>query len=380
MLKISINDVTPGVILDQDIFENKRSAMPLLCAGATVTAYFLFQLKRRGVEFLYAENPLVKEKPELPKGRNPLYGLNIPVKKSPPTVSPATKKEVLNIMKDFQISLSGLDTDNVCKLVNNLDDVLTRVLYEFPDNFSKPVNISQLRTDDVYSYLYRHALSVAVISMVIGQYLSFSHRDVVLLGKCASLHDIGTFFVPPDILNKDTFLTKDEYETVKRHTMLGYRCLAKMHIAEDDILNGILYHHERLDGSGYPLGLAREEIPLFSRIIAVADVYDAMTSQRHHRPAMTPADTCEFIMANTNKGFEYDIVAALLRRIEFYPIGTCVRLSSGDNAVVLDNNRHRLRPTVRIIDTDNTVDLSDKKYMNITILRAVSYQDVIERR
>jgi hypothetical protein len=105
-----------------------------------------------------------------------------------------------------------------------------------------------------------------------------------------------------------------------------------------------------------------------------------MTSARFHRPARTPAETCEFIMASANQTLEYDIVAALLRRIEFYPIGICVRLSGGENAVVTDNSRSKLRPVVRVLETDNIIDLNERKYINTTILRTISYQDIIERK
>jgi len=382
MFRLSIDDVTPGMILQQDIYGDKNIRTPLLCEGTKVTANFLFQLKKRGIKFLFAQKPFssVSSSSEGRVGKNPLATVNIPVEKSKSVITPKTKDEVLKTMKAFRISLSGLDENDVYKIVSSLDDIMNRILEDFPKNLTKPINIHHLRGDDTSSYIYRHALSVAVISMAIGQYLGLPSSEVLQLGKCASLHDIGMFMVSEETIQKPARLRKDEHENIKRHTQLGYRCLIKMGVADDLIYEGILHHHERIDGTGYPLGLKGDEIPLWSKIIAVADVYDAMTSARFHRSALTPAETCEFIMGSANRTLEYDIVAALLRRIEFYPVGICVKLSSGDYAVVMENTRSKLRPTVRVIDTDNIIDLNDRRYLDITILRAISYQDIIERK
>ena len=384
MFKIPIDIVVPGIVLDHDIYGDKNKNLPLLAKGTRVTADFLYKLKKRGVSHVYASNQASLGNKSFmqdsPRERNPLSGMNIPFQKSRSVIAPKTKDEIMKTMKDFQISLSGLDANDVCKIVNSLDAILNTVLGGFPKNLTKPINVQLLQGDDLYSYIYRHALSVAVISMAIGQYLSLPPDDVLQLGKCASMHDIGMFLIPMDILQKPAAFKKDEIEIVKRHSMLGYRSLVKMEVADETISNGILHHHERLDGSGYPLGLTGDNIPLWSRIVAVADVYDAMTSPRPHRVALTPAETCEFIMGSANSAFEYDIVAALLRRIEFYPVGICVKLSSGDNAVVMENTRNQLRPVVRVLQTDSAIDLNDRKYLDITILRAVSYQDIVGRR
>jgi len=381
MHKIPIDEVMPGAILVQDIYISTNKTIPLLAAGTRVTADFIYRLKKRGINTLYTSNPdpISKKSHAKQKTRNPLPGI-YPVEKSKSVIAPKTKDEALKIMRDFQISLSGLDADDVFEIVNNIDEVLSRVLTEFPKNLSAPINIHSLRGDDKDLYIYKHSLSVAVISMAIGQYLSLPPAEVLQLGKCASMHDIGMFFLEPEILQKESRLNRDEFEGVKRHSQLAYRCLVKMAVADEPIYEGILYHHERIDGTGYPLGLKVEDIPLWSKIIAVADVYDAMTSPRPNRPALAPSDTCEFIMANANKHFEYDIVAALLRRIEFYPTGICTKLSNGNYAVVTDNSKSKLRPTVRVLDTDIIIDLSDRKYLDITILRAVSYQDILEGR
>jgi len=368
-------------MLEQDIYADNNKAIPLLCSGNRITANFLYQLKKRGITALYTSNPSLLGKKKPPSrivGKNPISSLY--VQKSKSIVAPKTKEEALKTMKDFQISLSGLDAEDVFEVVNNLDNILNRILDDFPPSLTEPINIHQLRGHEKDPFIYKHSLSVAVISMAIGQYLSLTPHDVLRLGKCASMHDTGMFLVSSDIVYKEGVLNRDELENIKRHTLLGYRCLVKMGVADEAIRDGMLYHHERVNGTGYPSGAKGEKIPLWSRIIAVADVYDAMTSNRPHRKAFTPAEACEFIMANASSSFDYDVAIALLRRIEFYPVGICVKLSNGNNAVVIENTKSQLRPVVRIMNSEIIIDLNDRKHIAITILGAVSYQDIIERR
>lgn len=382
MYKTSIEDVVPGIMLEQDIYGDNTKGNPLLVAGTRITANFIYRLKKRGISTLYTSVPInIGNKTSTTRKviNNPISGLYV-AEKSKPVVAHKTKEEVIKTMKNFHISLSGLDAEDVYEIVSDLDGILNKVLNDLPENLTMPINVHQLRGDSNGIYIYKHALSVAVISMAIGQYLSLPPDEVLKLGKSASIHDIGMFLVPSDILHKEGRLSRDELENIKRHTLLGYRCSVKLGIADEAINDAILYHHERVDGTGYPLGLSGEDIPLWSRIIAIADVYDAMTSPRSHRKAMTPADTCEFIMSNANTSFEYDIVAALLRRIEFYPMGICVKLSNGNYAVIVENRKNKLRPTIRILDSDIIIDLNERKNFDITILNAVSYQDIIERR
>ena len=135
MFKVAIEDVIPGVVVEQDIFLDPAKGdkgLPLLVTGQRITADFIYRLKKRGVTSLFTSTPMVnKKKSSVQRTFNPISGL-YHTPKTKPTIAPKTKDEVLKTMKDFEISLSGLDADDVFEIVNNLGDVLNRVLKDFP--------------------------------------------------------------------------------------------------------------------------------------------------------------------------------------------------------------------------------------------------------
>jgi HD-GYP domain-containing protein (c-di-GMP phosphodiesterase class II) len=383
MNRVFVEDIVPGMVIESDIFkEGSGGKVPLLSAGSTVTAKFLYQLQKHGVKYIFTNNPAAFGEKYIDlrsaKGENPFKILGLDVEKSKSVIAPKTREAALKTMKDFHISISGSDIEEIRKAATDLSNMIERVLREFPDNPRVIVNVHQLRSSD-NNHIYKHLLSVSVIAMSIAQFLSFQKEDILQLGKCAALHDIGLFFVSPEILNKVKPLEDDEFEMIKKHPVTGYKLLKKLGIFEDAVCDGIACHHERLNGTGYPLGLKGEKIPLWSRIIAVADVYDSMTNPRSYRKARSPSEACEYIMASANHEFEFDIVTALVRRIEFYPVGICVELSDRNRAVVVNNSANKLRPTVKILPTNVTADLnSDPAYAEIMITRVLKFREIIE--
>lgn len=153
------------------------------------------------------------------------------------------------------------------------------------------------------AYTRGHSNRVAQCSVAIGKKLGMSEKELKNIDYMALLHDIGKIGVPDNILNKPFSLTEDEYAVMKKHPTKGYDIL-KNFSAIPDLHYGILYHHERYDGKGYPGGLKGEEIPFQARIIAIADTYDAMTSDRAYRKAL-PLDVVidEFV---ENRGIQFD--------------------------------------------------------------------------
>jgi len=386
MRKIFIDEITPGMVLEADVYKESRTdGLPLLCKGSEITAKFIYALKQHGIYHLHAKDIAIpgESSGNSSQGydKNLLSIISIPAEKSKSIVKPKTKEEVIKTMKNFHISLSGMDAEEVGKVIDELDNVLARVLGDFPENPVDSINVHQLRNDEdsLYVRIYKHSLSVSVISMALGQFLSLPKEDILSLGKCAVLHDIGMFFAPVDLLKKTDTLDQYEFEMVKKHTNLGYNALKKLGITDKVLCEGVACHHERLNGLGYPLGLQGDKIPLWSRIIAVADVYDAMTNPRPHRLPLSPSEAYEYMMANAHTSFEYDIVMALLRRIEFYPVGVCVELSNKNIAVVLDNSQSKLRPIVRIVNSNAYIDLNkDQNFLDVTIIRTVKLREILD--
>ncbi len=157
-----------------------------------------------------------------------------------------------------------------------------------------------------------HAKRIMVISSSIARMLGLSEQEISDLALTAMLHDIGNISVTGDILAKQSSLTDDEWAEVRRHPMVGYR-IAKASEELSDIADYVLSHHERWDGTGYPNGRKAEEIPLLSRIIAVADAFDAMTHDRPYRKAMTEAEALEEIERQAGSQFDPEVASALIR-------------------------------------------------------------------
>ena len=175
-------------------------------------------------------------------------------------------------------------------------------------NKSSSSHIAVIKNYDIYTY--HHSLSVASLSLAIGIELKLDDRQLEHLVLCALLHDIGKTLIPLGVLNKSNPLTTDEFALVKSHVEKGSQYL-KEHLHDEDILRGVLYHHEKYDGSGYPHGLRGKEIPLFSRIISVVDVYDALTSLRPYRKPVPFMAAANFIMYEMKNSFDSEIVKIL---------------------------------------------------------------------
>jgi len=196
--------------------------------------------------------------------------------------------------------------------------------------------------------------------------------DLRRLAKGALLHDIGKTSVPVELINKPARLNPEEFSIIKGHSGSGYDYLAGILAKDDEMLSAVLHHHEKMDGSGYPHGLKDFDIPLWSRIIAVADVYDALTSNRPYRTPLQPGETVEFLMAGIGKDFDYDVVDSFIKKVELYPVGSTLELSNGKTGVVY-NNENSLRPVVRVIPTGEILDLyRDRSCLSIVVTRVVS--------
>ena len=217
--------------------------------------------------------------------------------------------------------------------------------------------------------IYTHSVNVAMISTVCGIGMGLSDQELKELATTAMLHDIGKLAIPDEILNKPGKLNDDEMELMKSHSQLGATILDQTSALTNEMKKSILMHHENYDGSGYPTGAKGEEIPLYARIIHVADVYDAMIQKRSYKKPFNPLEVVEYLMGNAGIMFDIDVIYSFLRYVTIYPVGTMVTLSDGREARVVKNRPNQaLRPVVVLKETKERVDLAeDRRYFNLTI-------------
>lgn len=277
--------------------------------------------------------------------------------------------EIRNRSKQAVKRLFMSDEKDVTEVFKELDFSIGEIVTSILNNKDIIVNMVDLKTYD--DYTYSHSVNVGILSGVIGAALEFSNEFLKHLITAAMLHDIGKKFIPIELLNKSEAISNDEYETLKTHSELGYNFVKGKERFSSHVISGILQHHERFDGSGYPLGKRGKDIPLISRIIGVADAYDAITSSRPYHKAYPPNEGMEYIMGNGGVCFDPKVTKIFARKVAIHPVGTEVTLSNGEKALVIKNFEFfSSRPLVKLLSSGKHLDLKeDRTLMNITIIK-----------
>lgn len=194
---------------------------------------------------------------------------------------------------------------------------------------------------------YVHSMNVALICNVMARWLRMSEEEISNATIAGLLHDVGKTTIPDEIIKKPAKLTNQEYAIVKKHPQAGYELLKKSNLS-NDILNAILMHHERCDGSGYPLGLKGNQIPMYAKMVSIADVYDAMTSARVYRGPLCPFKTIEVFEDEGLQKYDARFIMSFLENVvNTYLLNTVV-LTNGERGTVVYINKDKLSsPTIR---------------------------------
>ncbi|KUO67752.1 MAG: hypothetical protein APF77_10145 [Clostridia bacterium BRH_c25] len=324
MRKILVEKLREGMVLARTLHSYDGNI--LLNAGIILKNSYILKLKDIGIRELYIEDEISRD---------------IVLKD---IVSEETRFEARINIKNAMDSIrygSSLDVkpirNSVCKMIDELMDVKDTM-----------VNMQDLKSNDQYTF--SHSVNVCVLSLITGISMKYDEEKLREIGIGAMLHDVGKIRIPNEILNKPGTLTAEEFDIVKKHTSYGYELLKKSKVLSTYASYIALTHHERYDGEGYPLGLRGEEIHEFSRIVSIADVYDAMTSDRVYKKRVNINEAVEYLVGMGDHHFDYNIVRNFIEHITIYPPGTCVLLNDGEKAIVVDvNKRYPNRPIVRIL-------------------------------
>jgi len=195
----------------------------------------------------------------------------------------------------------------------------------------------------------QHALSTAILSLAFGRHLRMDEPLLIELGIGALLHDIGELSIPTEILDKGNRLSPEELRVMKTHTDIGADVLARAHDIPASSVGIARSHHERQDGSGYPRGIAGDEIPGFARVVAIIDAYDTVTRPRTGR-GLNSVDALKHMYNLRGELFDADLVEEFIRCIGIYPVGSVVELSGGEVGVVISAAPdQRLMPKVMLV-------------------------------
>jgi putative nucleotidyltransferase with HDIG domain len=179
-------------------------------------------------------------------------------------------------------------------------------------------------------YTYNHSVNVGLMAMLFGRWLDLDPDEVKKLAYAGFLHDVGKAKVSDEILNKDSSLTNEEYKQMKKHSIYGYKLVRESMYISDNVAQAVLLHHERKDGTGYPLGIEGNKIPFFARIIGIVDTFDAMTSDRVYRKHQVPFEVIKKLSRDSLHVFDIVLLNIFTKNITNYYQGEKVRLNNGE--------------------------------------------------
>ena len=207
------------------------------------------------------------------------------------------------------IFANPMATNNIALSEEVINPILKSIFY------SKDAISSYMKIIEYDYYTHTHSLNVSIYALCIGVALKLERSLLKDLGQAALLHDLGKSQIAHDIIDKDGTLTDLEYKNVKLHPVLGYEIALELGIKEKNILDGILHHHEQLNGSGYPDGLKGEQISLFPKIIAVCDVFDALTARRTYKNAMSSYEALYIMKTQMKRHLDIDILNSFIETL-----------------------------------------------------------------
>ncbi|MEN6350392.1 MAG: HD-GYP domain-containing protein [Syntrophomonas sp.] len=322
--KIPLNYADPGMLLGRSIIDSEGNI--LLRAGVELDEYYINRLFEIGIRYIYIRDAFEEaDEPE-----------DVISEETRITTVRLVKKTFSHLQQDRKINTVALR-----KVVNNiLDEIL--------DNSNVLLSITDISTLD--NVIFYHSVSVCTLSIMTGITMGYNETRLKELGIGALLHDIGKSKIDPELVKRTGDLNQEEYAQLSKHPELGY------YIVKDSVDLSLLsahvafQHHERWDGKGYPRQLAGTNIHEYARIVAAANTYDNLMTDRPNRPPYQVNQAINLIKIMSGIYFDPQVVVAMISNIANYPLGCYIKLNTGEVGIVSHiNSENPQRPVVRII-------------------------------
>lgn len=309
MLRLPVKYLKKGMIVAQSIFNHFGGSY--LIKGSTLTPEYISQLRKLGIPTVNVTSV------------DPSVSLPPP----PDVIQEKTRVDAIrHIYRAFDdIRKKGAFDAEAVRQISD------EIIYDLIDNKKNLVQLTDIRLHDTYTF--GHSVNVAVLSALLGLLCHYTHEDLLVLTLGALFHDLGKLDIPEDVLTKPTALTDDEFSLIKTHPEAGadrINALAHSGLPRPAVLAAIAReHHERVDGRGYPRKLDGEDITRFAEIVAIADVYDALTSERPYKKAYPP-NIAYHIMTKVDQGhFNPLLLKLFFNNVALYPVGTILQTTWG---------------------------------------------------
>lgn len=324
-----INRLAGNEILGKNILGNDGTV--LLRAGVKINSAYINKLKQLGVYYIYVEDDRLEDVQVEDERLSEL------------------KQVAMNKISSIMNNIHSCNKRGVKESLGVVEDLIHYII----DNGDVNKSLYDIKTYDNYTYI--HSIDTCIMATFLGISQGFKEEQLKELGIGGILHDIGKTKVPFKIINKKGPLTDDEYEEIKKHPLYGKEILQKNINISDSIVKAVAQHHERVDGRGYPFNLEGNQISKLAKIVCVCDVYDAVSNDRVYRKKFSPNEAYELILAGSGTAFDEKVVINFRNTFSVYPLGCCLKLSSGvEGYVIKQNPNFPDRPILRVFYDSET--------------------------
>jgi len=335
MKRLSTSALTPGMVVAEDVYTyNNQLIFP---KGLVLTDKAITRMEFYSILYVRVEDDLAI--PEF----EPVPSYSEKVHNAP---------EFQHFKKVFEADIDMLKSA-ISDVINNdapleVEHLLSQTMQLISDSTNYVSVFDMLHNMREYDdCTYVHSVNVALICNVFSRWLRMSAEEAKLATLCGLLHDVGKLMIPDDIIKKPGKLTSQEYQTVKKHCQEGYKILGATSLSKH-VKNSAIMHHERCDGSGYPYGITAERIDPYAKMVAIADVYDAMTSARVYRGPLCPFAVISVFENEGLQKYDTRCIMTFLENIVNTYLLNRVRLSNGIEGDIIYINRNRLSaPTIK---------------------------------
>lgn len=395
MRKVEFNQLVEGMILGAPIVD-AEGIVELLSAGTRLTHRHIALINRIGILDIFVlddENEIIKANAlnlqkiihnaddgfdmdkllkDLEEIENQIYE---PAQRS--IVNRNMEVNILtgegNIPIDIKHEKAIEDTKAIFEEIRSageldLNRIRRNVEETLPDmvrNNDVLMRLNQLKESD--DYTFQHSMRVSILATMIGKWLGYTQEELLELGEAGLLFDIGKLNIPDFVLKKPSNVTLDEYELIKKHAQFGYSILLKTKGVTTNIKYAALHHHERMDGSGYPLRLRDSQIHDYAKIIMVCDVFDALITDRPYKKAISPLLAADYISWSSGKLFDSEVCYVLIKRLSDFFVGKSVILSNGqEGKIIYVDANYPTRPIVQV--GEKFIDLTKDRSINVEVL------------
>jgi len=364
LVKISTTDITLGMYMSHP--DRPWLETPFLFQGFVLSNQGLLNQVRKECRFIYVDKEKSLDKTEMEMksfAGSDDYSTTKPVEevfRNAIIQHESTLDDVKGILKNIQ----GGKGINVTKVRNSVKSCVVSIV----DNPNAMLWLSKLHNRDQYTA--EHCLNVGILAIALGRHMGIEQKELETLGLCGMLHDVGKIKLDQELLNKPARLTEEEFELIKAHCQFGKDILEEDANVPREAIEAAFSHHERIDGSGYPLSKEAGALNLYTRIISVVDTYDAITTNRCYDNSRPASEAIKILFSCRDKHFDGWVVEQFIECLGIYPTGSLVELQSGEAAVVIDSNKtSRLHPKVTVILDEK------KRSCNPIIVNTKDHQD-----